>query len=135
MKLSNFRRIVGEDYPKENSKLVEQLGYSINNFADEVINLANKNINDDNLLQNKVTVLLTVDSTGTPTSQISFQTGINLVSKGCVVIKATNQTSSSVFPTACPFITYTETNNLIKIINVSGLQANNKYSLVIEVKG
>jgi hypothetical protein len=48
---------------------------------------------------------------------------------GLTVIMANNITNSTTYPTGMPFISYTVSGKTVIFNNITGLQANNKYTL------
>lgn len=120
------------DYPQEQQALVEKMSVTINNGFEIIYNAMSHNVSlTDNIFCTISTVTVTVDSTGTPTSSSSFQIDTTGTLKGTQVINAVNNTKSTIYPTAVPFITYTQNNKLISIVNISGLPANNKFTLTL----
>lgn len=129
-KLGSFRRIIAEDYDEKDRKTVEKLGYSINVFADDVLASLNKGLTiEDNLAQAKKDITVTVDSTGVPTTSTVVLSGLNNTVVGMQVIRAINNTNTTLTPTSTPFITFSDNSGQITISKVSGLQANNRYTL------
>lgn len=136
MKLQSFKRIVTEDVKEEFRELVSKLAYSINPFAEEVIEALNKNLtSEDNLNETKKEVTVTVNSSGTPTTPLQFKTDLSRTSFGIDVVKAENITNSTTYPTGHPFLSYSEVNGVITVNNITGLPANNKFKLKLIIKG
>lgn len=132
MKIPNFRRIFYTDYPQDQQSLIQKLSVTINNGFENPYNALQNNISlADNIACTVKTVSVTVDSTGTPTTSTSFSITTTGTLTGLMVLAATNTTSSTVYPTGCPFITYTQNSRLITITNVAGLPANNAFSLTV----
>ena len=78
---------------------------------------------------------MTVDASGVPVGNNLIKSDV-LRPDGTTVIAATNKTDGTVFPTSQPFITFTTGTNsrVMKVRNISGLQADNEYELVIKVE-
>lgn len=134
-KLSSFQRLLKEDVPSEYQPLIEKIGVSVNQFAEQVLNAMNKNITvEDNLNMEYKTLEVSVTD-GVPTIITEFKSGLKTRLKGIVVIKAENVTNTGTYPTNQPFISFSENNSLIRIVYVSGLQNGNKYKLTLETRG
>lgn len=130
MKFENPKRLIKEDVEEDDRPLVEKIGYVINPSFEQLSKILDKNITiEDNLNQSKKQILVTVNSSGTPISNVQFKTDIRGNCFGIDVIKAENQTNRTTYPTSCPFLSWTEQNGVITINNITGLQVNNKYKL------
>lgn len=130
MILPSFIRINKSDYSSDQQALVNQLANTLNVDIESLYNVLNGACNLANNIAGTLTsVTLTVDSNGNPTPSSSFNITANTTVIGIMVIKATNITSSTTYPTGAPFISYIQTGNTVKINNVTGLQANNQYTL------
>lgn len=132
-KLQSFRRIIIEDYPEKERELVGKLASSINIFAEDVTATLNKNVSIDNLAETQKNITITVDASGVPTRPAQVLTGLNKTCAGTLVIKAINNTTVANVPSATPFITFTNNAASIIISNVSGLTANEQYTLTIKL--
>lgn len=129
-KIENFKRLIPEDYKSTEQELINKLGNSINTFAEQVTNAFNNNLSiDDNLNITKRSLTITVDSNGVPLVPTNINSGLNGTCVGIQVIRAQNVTNSSIIPTGTPFISYADNSRVIKISNITNLQANNKYQL------
>lgn len=126
-----------EDYPKESRETISILSETLNSFMNDVINAVNGNINFDNLNMEYTSFKVFTDANGNPvteggtatTPQIRLGRSAKVV--GVHVINATNLSTTTNYPTASPFISYTTTSNVMKINNIKGLQANEKHQLTI----
>lgn len=132
MKLSNFKRIVKENFSEDERPLIEKMGYSINIFAEEVFNLFSKNITiEDNMLQEIKTVEVQVlDSNNMiPKNTLQFKNNLRNALKGVLVINVENLTNSSIFPTGPVQVFFTEANNIVTVNRITGLQNEYKYRI------
>jgi len=135
MKLPSFRRILKTDYSEEFQQLVDTLASSINIGIELLYTSLNKQISlRDNIQCDVKDVTITVNSSGVPISDISFNVTVSTV-EGLVVISATNNTLASTFPSSGIFISFTKTGSAIKINHITGLQTDNSYTLRIIVFG
>jgi len=132
-RLTNIKRIIAEDFEPQYQTLISRLGFVLNEFMGDTVDIVNGNIDFDNLAQNLIQFEITVDSTGKPTKNGSVNVGKNNPT-GIQVIRAQNLTNNLVYPDSSPFISYTPVgNNIVTINNIKGLPANNNYKLTIIV--
>ncbi len=130
-KPQQFRRIIAEDFPEKERPTINKLAYSINSFAEDVLQCLNNNLSmQDNLAANQKTFSVMLVS-GVPTIATSVKTGLNTQCGGIQVIRAVNKTTITNFPTSAPFISFTNDNGLILINKITGLQDNEKYDLTV----
>ena len=133
-KLDNIRRILREDYEKKYHGMIDRLAFTLNRFMDQVAEQMNGNIDFANLDQDIVTFTITVNASGVPVGNNLFR--INQANAvGFDVISAINKSDSTLFPTSAPFISFTGSGPIIKVKNISGLQANDKYELKVIAVG
>jgi hypothetical protein len=138
MQIPGYKRINIVDYTADQQALVEKLASTLNIGIDNVyLALNNRLTFADNFSATQKTLTVTVDSAGKPTQSLSFplNTANNQQPRiiGTQIISATNNTYSSVYPTAAPFISYTQSGNTININHIAGLPANNEFALTIVV--
>lgn len=134
MKLNNLKRIVAEDFPAEQQELVSKLAFSLNPILEQLSNAFNKNIDFENLNQEKLSFEVTVDSNGLPTVGTELKYSLRNRPTGMQVVRA-ESLSGSVYPTGTPFITYDFSNNNIRVLHVAGLPAGKKFRLSIILIG
>lgn len=128
MKLSNFKRIISTDFEEKDQPLIELLGRNLNDGIDGLyFALNNKLTFEDNFLATVRDVEVTVGATGSPTNRTSILLSNNLPVKGTFVISASNKSNATLYPTAAPFISFTQNGTSLFIDNITGLQANNRY--------
>lgn len=132
--IDNVRRIIREDFEPEYHQLIDKLAYVLNTHMEQVTDQINGKLDFTNLNQELLTVRLTVDSAGLPIGNTKIRSTV-LNAKGLIVVKATNKTNGTVFPTATPFITFVSTGLIIDIKDITGLQTDNEYELSIVVIG
>jgi hypothetical protein len=132
-KISDIRRIIPEDFSKEDQELAEKIAGSYNDFADEVYQIVNGNLDFSNLARSKVQVDITFDSSGNPTAPTSFASSLASVSM-IHIGNVQNMTNSSERLTSAPFIGWTfQGGGLVKILYGIGFTAGRKYRLTLEV--
>jgi hypothetical protein len=129
--IPQFKRIVVENFPKENQELVSKLAYSINVFANNMTSALTNNLSiQDNLNIKLKTFVATVDSSGNITGNSVIKTDLDHNCLGVSVIKATNLTTVTHYPTGTPFISFSETQDgFITIGNITNLTAGEPYQL------
>lgn len=135
MKLNNIKRIIKEDFAKDDREFVDKLSFVLNPFLEQIANIFNKNIDFDNLNQEVITFTVDLDTNGLPKTQTQVKITLKTRIKGLVVINALNLTNDGTFPSGCPFITYSISGDLLTVQHVTGLPANKRYNLSAVVIG
>jgi hypothetical protein len=133
MKLPSYKRIITQDYEPDDQELIEQLSGNINDSFGLLYSALNKRLTfGDNLSSTIRDVEITVDSNGKPVNDVFFRLDVlNTPVIGCFCIRALNLTNSNVYPTGSPWISFIQSENQIRVLNVTNLQPNNRYSLKI----
>ena len=134
-KLSDIRRIIPEDVADKASpmEIVETVAGSYNEFADEIYQVINGQLDFDNLARSKVSIDITFDPTGKPVGNVAIVSNLSYVSM-VHVGKVQNLTNSAVRFTQAPYIDWTlQGNGIVKINYAIGFVAGNKYRLVLEL--
>lgn len=128
-----FRRLKVEDFPAEDQNLIGKIGFSYNNFGDQIVSIVNGNITIDHLQREVKQIKLQVDDNGTPTVEckISLQKVKN--ASGMLVVRAQNLSSPGTPPLAAPFLTWSQSSSIITVTNVIGLQSYQTYTLTLEI--
>lgn len=136
-KIQAPKRIRAEDFASDERSLIGKLGFIVNSFMDDVYNALNNNLDFNNLNRQIVTIGVRMGA-GSPVPLLnSPQIKHTLRGKpvGINCIKAQNINSPSTYPENAPYISFTFNENIITVLNVSGLQANSEYSLTLEIIG
>jgi hypothetical protein len=121
------KKINVNDFSSTNKSDIERLGRSLNPFFDEVTKAISKQLSFEYLFFE-----VTVDASGTPTSQVNVPTSLSAV-QGMICVSATNSNGS--VPNSMPFISFNLSKNVIQVNVVKGLPANTKFSLTVMVIG
>lgn len=129
-KLSSYRRIITNDFPADNKELIEKLGSPINDSFNELYFATNGRLSlSENLFCTVKLIDVTVNASGIPTTSTTFSLDKQAPVTGIQVIYAVNQTNTAIYPTGQPFISFTPTSNGVLINHISGLQANQRYTI------
>ncbi len=132
MKLPSFKRIFKQDFEEQYATLIDSLSFFINNGVEVLYEALNQNVSlQDNIKCTVKTITVIVDSNGIPQGNATFilNTADRLL--GVVVLRSNNLSNSNNLPIATPFLTYTQTQTGVTINNIKGLQASDKYELLI----
>lgn len=132
MKLSTVKRLRTEDFEQDNYLLISKLSEILNPFFEQIVSGLNKNIDFDNLNQELLNVTVKVDATGKPTTTTQYKTSLKTRVKGLTCIRAYNDKS---YPTTAPFVSFTQSNDLLTIQHVTGLPSNTEFILTLIVTG
>jgi len=136
-RLDNLRRIIAEDFPKEDRQTVMLLGEILNSFMEQVIDSYENNLNFENTNMQVATFKAQVNSDGDPINdastviktQIKLDLGRRVI--GVHTIQAKNQDDTSNYPTANPYIDFSQSSGLLRINKITGLQTAEEYELTI----
>lgn len=131
MKLNNTSQVRAEDFADDEQQMITKLGSILNPFMQQVVELSDGRIDFENLSSNVKTFEITVNSNGVPTlSPFRVNVGVDII--GTQVIRAYNLTSPTKYVTAAPFVSFTPLGGgLIRVDNITGLEANNKYQITM----
>jgi bacillopeptidase F (M6 metalloprotease family) len=131
-RLKSYKRIITSDYKAEDREMIEQLAGSVNDAFNDVYFILNGRVELTNNLYCTVRLVdVTVDANGIPTSRTTITLNNTQPVIGCAVLSAANQTNSAVYPTGAPFISFTQIDQALLINHITGLQANNRYTIRI----
>ena len=136
MKIGSPTRIRVEDFSSEEQKLAERIGGVVNDFNDQVYRALTNGIDFNNLAQQTVSLDLTTNATGQLVNPPSIKfnvAGYKYV--GNNVISAISLTNSNVYPTSHPFLSLAPNNNILTILNCTGLPANSSFRLTVILIG
>lgn len=133
-KVTNIKRISKDDFNQEDQELVGRLAFALNPFLEQVTAAFDKGIDFNNLNQDFIFLETEVDSNGKPKLNFEIKNTLKTRVRGVYCVGANNLTDRS-YPTSAPFITYTIENNVITILNITGLPANKRFRLSIIIIG
>jgi hypothetical protein len=132
-KISDIRRIIPEDFSKEDQEVAQKIAGSYNDFADEVFQIINGNVDFANLARTKVQIDVSFDANGSLIAPVSFTASLSSVSM-IHIGKVQNITNTAERLTASPFIGWTfQGNGLVKVDYGVGFTTGKKYRLTLEV--
>lgn len=134
-RISSLPVIRLEDFKQEDQPMAEQLGRALNPFMSQVYRQVNGNLGFENLNRQLKTVEVKIDNSGAVINNPQVKIVLRSKVAGLKVISAINEVNSRVYPVSAPFISYTTNNDILTIVNVTGLQNNSTYSLTIEIIG
>lgn len=134
MQLSNVRRIVIEDFAKEDRPAVEKLATILNPFMEEVVTLSEGNVSYDNLNRSKVSADITVDASGNAVGLTQINTQLQSYS-GNVIIQVQNLSGGANVVSA-PYLDCTyQGNGIVRINKIYGLVVGKKSRVTFEFIG
>lgn len=134
--LPNQRRIFVSDFDEENQELVNQLSIPINTNIEFLYQTLNKNVSlKDNIYAEVKEFTTSVDANGTPIDTLKFQSVLNTAILGMQVLKARHSTGASVFPSATPFISFSQSGKTITINNIAGLPVGQSFVITLVAYG
>lgn len=124
-----------EDFDGDQKKMIDRIAFPVNTFMEQTSSALDRSLDFQNLNRELITLDITVDANGNPTTQTRYSSNLKSRVAGHNCISAINTTNPLVYPTSQPFISFIQNTNLVTINNVSGLQANQKYQIVLESIG
>lgn len=134
MKLSGQIRIYTKDFEQDDQRLVEKLADIINGNTQTLFEMGNKRTSlRDNISCSVKDVIVAVDASGKPTTNVSVALDSPQRVEGVTVIGAINLNDQTVFPIAQPFIAYTPQSQSITINRVMGIPSGYQWQLRIVV--
>lgn len=128
MKVTNLKRLIKEDFDKDNQDLIEKLAFVINPLVEQIVSAFNNNIDFDNLNQQYKSITVTVDTNGIPSVTTEIKYTLSSQLKGIICVSAQNNTDTTAV-TGAPFISYSISGSVIKVLSVSGLPPNKRFTL------
>jgi uncharacterized protein with ParB-like and HNH nuclease domain len=133
-KLGFLRRLIKEDFNKKDQDLVSKIASILNPFMDSMNNsLTNQLTIADNMSAQVTMLTVTVDANGIPTVPLNIKYTLNSTAKQLWITNSQNLTNSAVFMTGAPFLEWTQNGSQIIVNHITGLPANNQYSLTVTI--
>lgn len=130
-RVPDFKRLSKEDFPAKYRDLIEKLALPINSHIEQVRNALNGNLDFVNLAQEAKTFTFTTDVTGQPLTQITFNSGLSSNVQGMLVSRVVITSNNTAFANTLPVVSWSQSNNLITITNIGGLQPETAYQLSV----
>lgn len=127
-KLATYKRLTTSDFEEDQQALIEQLAFPINDGFNELYFSMNGRVDlRNNLFCTVKDVEITVKDNGTPVNSTSFSLDKDGKILGCQVLYAANQDNTATYPTAQPFISFTQNGKTVTVNHISGLQSGQRY--------
>lgn len=130
-RVPNIKRIQTNDFNEKDQELISTLAYPINSFMEQTAAVLDKGVDFNNLNQAIITLQTMTDANGNPILETKYKSLLKSKVVGHVCINAYNITNTSAFPVNTPFISFIQNADIVTINNITGLQANNKYKLIV----
>lgn len=128
--LPDVRRLNREDFPDAPGWLDPMLN-TINSFMDSVYNIFNRNVSlSDNLNFQLLTLNVETDVNG-DIQPIKVKTSVRGRVNGLIVIRAISDSGNS----QAPFVDYIQSDNIITISKIAGLNISTKYKIIMLAVG
>lgn len=136
MLIPAFKRILKTDYAQQFQQMIETLSYSINNAIESLNDAMDNSVSlKDNILCTIKTLSVQVDMNGKPLTSLIFPLSFTGQVLGVTVMNTINQTNSSVYPVGAVQMFWVQTQTGVQINNITGLQPNNTYNIVVVAWG
>lgn len=127
------KKIRSEDFKPEQQEVATKIAECFNDFADGTYQTFTKGIDYENLRRQLTTLVVNIDKNGRVSQNPEIK--LNLIGKviGVQVMNAVNINDVSIYPTTAPFVSWTVNSNILRILNITGLQANSQYQLTLDI--
>ena len=132
MKPFDIKRIIVEDFPKDDRQTVDRLAIIWNDFVDNFIIFMRKGIDYQNINQEVKTLSFTTGADGQPLGGLTFKSSLTTNINGIIPASLKLVNSQSVV-TQMPFINFIQDGSLIRISYIAGLATNTKYTMIVFV--
>jgi hypothetical protein len=134
--LSAFKRLYKSDFPQQYQQLIDQLSYYINTNEEQLFQTLNNNVNlANNIYCIQTTLTVTVDAKGNPINSVGFNNSLATPVIGIQVLNAVANSGSNIYPTGGIFCSFTTNNSAVTVNNITGLPANQSFTLTIVAYG
>lgn len=135
-KIQTPTRIRIEDFSEENRELIQKIAFIYNSFSDGVYQTLSGGVDFENLNRQVLDITINIDASGKVVNNPQIKSTLKTVKViGINVLNAINQVNSNIYPISSPFVSFTINNNIVTILNVTGLQPGSQYSLTLELIG
>lgn len=135
MKLNALKRIITEDFAKDDQALVQKLSLILNPIVDQLVIIFDKRLDYVNLNRQLKVLTIKVGDTGTPITATQIKSELKTKAIGINCLRVVNTKAPQTYVPAAPFISFSEDTGIVTIENVKGLTANIEYSLTLEILG
>jgi hypothetical protein len=123
-------RVRLEDFTAEERNLAEKIGNAYNTFNEDVYNVLNGNVDFENLAQSVTQIDVQMGVGGSLGVPASIRADSRRVT-GIICLSALNLADSTVYPTAAPFVSFSQEGQVVRLQNIAGLQDNSSYRLTL----
>ncbi len=132
MKAPDIKRIAKEDYPSQYQDLIDKLAFPLNSFMEQVKNILSGNVDFDNLTREVITLRIQTDNTSKPISLPTFKSKLTRQIIGLIPISLRVLSSTNVYPSQAPFISFSQSGTIVTLNNIAGLAPETSYELLLE---
>lgn len=122
-----------EDFDPEYQDLIDKIAFVYNDNADIIYQILDKGIDYENLKRQIVDLTVTIDKNGKVTQEPQIKVTIPGRILGVNVLNAVNINNINIYPTTAPFVSFSVNANILRILNITGLQASSQYTLTLEL--
>ena len=134
MKFQLFKRLVSEDFDKEQQSLIGKISAVYNPLVDQLNTGLHNNLDFNNFNQQVTSFVVSVSATGVPTTLLQLTPTLSTSVKGILCIDVANTTDSTLL-TGAPFVAFTRNNGIVTINQITGLVTGKKYNVTVILIG
>lgn len=134
MKLDNVKRIIVEDFGKDDQEIASRIGTVLNSFMEQVVNTVNGNISIENTDREFITLTkVNVTSAGVPIQKLQFSSSKSNYNSHNV-INVVNTSNPAKLLNSRPYVTFaSQGNGLYTVRHITGLVSGDEYLIKLEL--
>ncbi|MEO0271670.1 MAG: hypothetical protein ABIM30_01100 [candidate division WOR-3 bacterium] len=131
MRIRNYSNITTEQFKSEAKQDLIMLAEQLNGYLFQFNTLFNKNIDVDNLKIEIRQIIVEVDSSGVPKTNIIVNKGSLEKLSGVIPIRVEKMNLNDPFITSAPFFEIREETNTFRVVSCLGFPANIRYIVTL----
>jgi len=125
-----LKKLIKEDFNKKDQDLVSKISFVLNPAIQQLINILNNGLDIESLNIQVKTISIVVDANGNPLNPTTFLSTLQGKCTTMWVGAALDTTTPTTYPTATPFISFTDPGTgSITINNIAGIAAGDTWSI------
>jgi len=129
--LSFLKRLIKEDFDKKDQDLIGKIAFVLNPALAQIVTILNNGLGIADLNTQVKEIDITVDSSGFPINTTSFKSALKGKCSQIICGRAQAVNAAGVYPTGGHSVSFTENNGQITIDHITGLPANQRFTLTL----
>lgn len=128
---SFLKRLVKEDFSKQDQDLVGKIAFVLNPALQQITNILSHGLAIADLNTQVKDLTVTVDADGFPTTNLTFTSTLAGKCSMIQIGRAQPTTATNVYPTGGHSVSFIDNSGQITISNITGLPANIRFTIRI----